>query len=681
MSDVFSRIRRRLETTLESQEELAQEREGLLIEREHVLARSKLKREQRLNFEAAVDALQNQFHEVLSQLHVPVPTSLDHAYEKFRDESSKLGGLEDDLIQAETSLTASEWTFMEKENDFYQMDLDEAFANEFFHDLPKDSQQMVEPRPDFSHNYPTEYSEALARRGRLMKTFDSLRPEQAQIWDVQELPDPSNVVQSLNDPDTAPFFSRYSEILTQIVENEVDIRHARDGLLRHENYISITTQRDLDSTQPTQTMHNLDAKPQAYSFSQLQNLPNNLSTRQRIEEWLLENLTSSAFERARYLNVLKHDLASSGITPLHSSSWVDLTSDFWSIGDSSNHAPGEDMAGHFWFSRRHGSFSATGADSSSLSHRTSQDPQFLRGSHVSILSQAGRSVPDIDYGTFPLDFEIDVDDVPHQATDHSLDFPGDTSTEEIPMVILSPQSISQEETIMEVPGLLVSVSPSLSALPDVHQNLDLAVSPAEHTNIMDHLQVQSTRALSPGSMSSRHDSVHPSDVDEPRRALECTEIDDRRVDDMPVGDSPPVGRFDDAHDTPPCRKKEFVQSPSLDQAIEPMPLDLEVNKSGLLEPSRGVQICRSDVVDRYGGKASSKVFDFLITITNLHRLPCTFKCGRSLYLYQTPISGALCAVIPQTSDRTYKSSISVAQKHPIAPIECHFARNTTYTLP
>ncbi|KAF2625109.1 hypothetical protein BU25DRAFT_412908 [Macroventuria anomochaeta] len=120
-------VRNALQHVMDMQEKLAKSREGLVIERERIRtfgSRVRKKRVEAGDTEATfMSSLRSFINDVHNKVPMELPKSLFDAYNKVERIRNELGALEEEFLQAERNLAGAEWTFMDKENDFYQFEL------------------------------------------------------------------------------------------------------------------------------------------------------------------------------------------------------------------------------------------------------------------------------------------------------------------------------------------------------------------------------------------------------------------------------------------------------------------------------------------------------------------------------------------------------------------------------
>ncbi|KAJ8118173.1 hypothetical protein OPT61_g784 [Boeremia exigua] len=139
--DSLIRFGRRIQDAANGQDKLSKSRAELLVKRERIRASSKQVHAKRVEAGDAEVALMDELRSFVN-LHEDLPASLIESFNLVESTRNDLGVLEEDFLHAERTLSGSEWTFMEEENDLYQFDLPELFDA-----LKQDLQVMAQQRP------------------------------------------------------------------------------------------------------------------------------------------------------------------------------------------------------------------------------------------------------------------------------------------------------------------------------------------------------------------------------------------------------------------------------------------------------------------------------------------------------------------------------------------------------
>lgn len=335
--DVLSQLRLQLESLSEAQEKLADAREELLLERERFRSRGKILFAHRRKTRQAEVEFMNRCREFFNEQGSTFPPALQAAYESVHTEHDKLGAMASDYLQAEEDLGANEWAFTERENGFYQFDLQDLISDDFLESTPPSEEEEPQPQPspgtpDIEEGHEElRYQAAVTDYDCLVKRFDALRQEKAIKLDLfgqskPQLPEGAHY---------SDFQDLSFHLLTQIADCEVKIHHLRDDQILHQQPIILRDrQRPVDATQPsTMAPSHLGTAAPPLSNSPLPVSLHSLSPNGRIRRWLWDRLRYSAFERDVYLNTLIQKLEQSGILGYNYLSWEDDARKYWNMSD------------------------------------------------------------------------------------------------------------------------------------------------------------------------------------------------------------------------------------------------------------------------------------------------------------------------------------------------------------
>jgi hypothetical protein len=108
---------------------LSSTRKELLIERERVKTAAGEVRQKRINAGNAEARFMNHVREFVNNHLEQLPSTLLEAYDKVRETRDGLGEAEADYLQDEEDLTGAEWMFMNRENRFYQFDINRILSS------------------------------------------------------------------------------------------------------------------------------------------------------------------------------------------------------------------------------------------------------------------------------------------------------------------------------------------------------------------------------------------------------------------------------------------------------------------------------------------------------------------------------------------------------------------------
>lgn len=124
-----SLIRQYLGEMSNTQTLLSSTRKELLIERERVKTAAGEVRQKRVNAGNAEARFMNHVREFVNNHLEQLPSTLLEAYDKVRETRDGLGEAEADYLQDEEDLTGAEWMFMNRENRFYQFDINRILSS------------------------------------------------------------------------------------------------------------------------------------------------------------------------------------------------------------------------------------------------------------------------------------------------------------------------------------------------------------------------------------------------------------------------------------------------------------------------------------------------------------------------------------------------------------------------
>ncbi|KAF2015625.1 hypothetical protein BU24DRAFT_182081 [Aaosphaeria arxii CBS 175.79] len=354
--DPLSRMRERVEALLDDQDELAEDRETLLIARQSHYAKALEVRKQRIQTGDAEAGLMTALQDAFPH---GIPPGISNAYQRLREERDKLGPLEDDYLQEGEALGGQEWRYVAKEKRFFSigvMDLledDDDDDDDGGHDR-RDIQPVPNPLPrkptSIMPSIAVQYQAAVANLRYLVKQFDTFRQETCHFSDVMSSnatdiePEPLNQVSvsSMN-----PKLQKLSSsLLDRIADAQVKVQQLRQELRNHDD--GDLNRRLRRNSEPTVIA------PRTVSFNASFKAPTEGSSHpvaefppveQRVQEWLLDILRDSALEKAYYLNILEDSMRDVGLVYNSHDSWEDRAVEFWQ-SDSDNPSPADQRAQH-----------------------------------------------------------------------------------------------------------------------------------------------------------------------------------------------------------------------------------------------------------------------------------------------------------------------------------------------
>ncbi|PVH94891.1 hypothetical protein DM02DRAFT_175458 [Periconia macrospinosa] len=301
---IISQIQRRLDEASLVQEELGNLRESLLVEREKVRSSSNQLRIQRVKAGDAEANFMNLLRKFFNERREDFPPELNAAYNVVQEARDNLGVMEEDYLQAERTLSGSEWTFMEKEGDVYQFELHELFSNLHLIDNPTgngsrlpSSQYPVSPVPEptiVARNPEEEYEMAKAELESLREKFSNLREEQSSRINVLKLPKVD--LEAISDANILPD----EDLLWKLVASEVKVQKLKQLIVPRDEIPVLLDRRmsdPLNSRSPGPEPIPLDDRATVHTESAVQTLSNDPATQQKTMEWLLDCLSSNAIQR------------------------------------------------------------------------------------------------------------------------------------------------------------------------------------------------------------------------------------------------------------------------------------------------------------------------------------------------------------------------------------------------
>ncbi|KAF2439047.1 hypothetical protein P171DRAFT_525612 [Karstenula rhodostoma CBS 690.94] len=345
-SVVISPLSRLHEVTL-AQEDVSRARQDLLVERSKTRSAGEAVRLQRIVTGNVEGQLLNALREFYNANAKAFPASITEAYGKAIQERDRLGSIEDGYFEAERTLGGSEWRFMQKEEMLYQYHfpdlrahMDSALSkytdpppppppdpvligNQTVlvhnapppppppHTLPLDSREpvvVVEPSP-INRSMPNsvvqleeQYKSAVTELDNLRKEFDSLRPQQSELLELEFGKRRTHIEASEHRVRSQVLFEQYSTLLTKLAEKEVEVQH-----LRQTRWGTPDINTDM--------------------------------SRRMSDEWMLDYVKTNPMERKMYMNVLEE----TGILMPHGDSLDEWSERYWfSHATNSSSADGPD---------------------------------------------------------------------------------------------------------------------------------------------------------------------------------------------------------------------------------------------------------------------------------------------------------------------------------------------------
>ncbi|CAN9477871.1 unnamed protein product [Alternaria alternata] len=377
-------IRQCLEEMSNTQTLLSSTRKELLIERERIKTAGREVRQKRDEAGNAEVGFMNCVRDFVNSHLEQLPTTLLNAYEKVERTRDNLGVAEENYLQAERTLAGAEWTFMNREDRFYQFDINrilfethsersiplysqpsEATSHPPIHHLPPcpvgslspDQVSKLPPPPPPPLTAvlpPTRLSlypcapmilpSSASINGRhvaVLEGVSALKKELGQLW--QRESDESVWAQGdealfaegtgILDTDMTASRSEHSDILLDVLRRgeKAEPLDTEDMGLALE--APALARRFSDSTYSSRAVPRLPV-PMRRAQTESAALFNRCSSdiTKKIEEWSLTHLKGSVIQKRLYLNTLQDN----GLEGSIGSGLEDLATEFWSK-DSLNH--------------------------------------------------------------------------------------------------------------------------------------------------------------------------------------------------------------------------------------------------------------------------------------------------------------------------------------------------------
>jgi hypothetical protein len=313
LASFIARLQRRLDDLSAQQERLVETREQLLVDREIASMNRKAIREQRgrtANTEIALlDALRKHYND----LGYPLPDDLVIAYNQVERHHSRLRSLEDEYLQPEENLGASEWKFIELETDLYQYHLTQLLSEELEEEgFEPATGEAITTRTQIDPIPPTrgvQYQAILADHVRLVKRFEDLRKQQALRMDTFTQPEHHSLRLAENTQMDREATQLSSDLLDLIAECEIRLQQLRPGL---DLSSSAAFERKRPFSEPNLNREScyerIETVSHADSEGTAQPYEDRIPVDENITEWSLQSLKNSALEKVRYLNFLRPNI-------------------------------------------------------------------------------------------------------------------------------------------------------------------------------------------------------------------------------------------------------------------------------------------------------------------------------------------------------------------------------------
>jgi hypothetical protein len=366
---LFDLIQQRLDELSDSQKKISTARKELLIERERVKTTGREVQQKRIDAGNAEAEFMSRLRQFVNDCPGELSGALLVAYDKVRQTRDDLGEIEDDYILAENDLAGAEWTFVARENRFYQFDINNILSGlnsdklasrgtqhfETPNHLPayrvppcppgslslSEALKLPPPPPPPPGLRPApcnaatqsppvqggqEYLAIIAEVETLKREFDLVRQEQAHAieWDDGDdvfFPDGDGL------PDSSLYASsnEFGDMVFSISTREAEAQQYKIADMRPAPDIPLMARRFSDPANlyrpaPTTPMRRTQTESAALSMQEDDRL------KEKIRAWSLTYLKESAVQKRLYMNILAHY----GIADPTESDWKIRAAQFWS---------------------------------------------------------------------------------------------------------------------------------------------------------------------------------------------------------------------------------------------------------------------------------------------------------------------------------------------------------------
>lgn len=309
VKQIITRFGIKLSKLATQQEEVAENREQVLVDRGNLVRSGKRVREQRDRTANAEVSFMNVLRKYHNSIGVAFPTEIDVAFSKVDQERTKLGLLEVEHTELDNDLGAQEWSFMDKENELYQYDLqllsDEIADDVETTDAPLESQQV------FSENRITssaivQYQVETTEYSRLRMCFRTFRNAIAKLFDTTTLDiDEADLV----DIDTSEAVLRFDQVLTKLAECEVRMQHLKGKRMQTADIQSSKVRHASEPLLHTESRSNIsNTSGKAYSEGTAPHHVDQIPVMHRVREWLLDCLKQNALDKMQYASILQRNM-------------------------------------------------------------------------------------------------------------------------------------------------------------------------------------------------------------------------------------------------------------------------------------------------------------------------------------------------------------------------------------
>jgi hypothetical protein len=375
---LFDSIRRRLGEMSETQTQISTTRRELLIERERVKTTGRKVQQKRIDAGNAEADFMSHLSQFVNNYRGEVSRALLIAYDKVRQTRDELGEMEDDYLLAEGDLTGAEWTFVTRENRFYQLEIKSILSGLNSIDLaclpnprheishyplahrlppcpagslsPSEVSKLPPPPPPphppfvrpqdspytlrnaITHPLPVqavqEYVATVEEMETMKREFDRARNKQAYSieWDDgDEVFFPGG--EDLPDSGLSTSAEEYGDMVFNISTSEVKAQQYRVEGMDAVLDASLSTRRFSDPAHLSRAMpKDLTSMRRTQTESAASSLRDDALVKEKIRAWSFTYLKDNAVQRRLYLNTL----AQYGVSNPIESDWKIRAAQFWS---------------------------------------------------------------------------------------------------------------------------------------------------------------------------------------------------------------------------------------------------------------------------------------------------------------------------------------------------------------
>jgi hypothetical protein len=329
-------LQTRLDALSSQQEELEEAREQLLIDRESGLLHRRSIQKQRIRTGDAEITLMDAFRNHFKQLRRPLPDDILNAYDKAEKQHLALRRLEEEHLQAEEDLGASEWRFTGMETDFYQYHIsqlllegleDEIMERTNVEATKKTSAIVLDPIPPTGQ---VQYQVIVADHNRLIKRFDALRKQRViRMETLTQFEDNQcRIAEDIEVDREATTLA--SELLDLITKCEARLQQLRPSV---EPIQRIALGRKQQISEPDfghgDWFEHFDTPSRAHSEGGTSASEDHIPIGERMEDWSLESLKNSALEKLQYLNILRPRIKNRSELKLGFEHWEPQVTRLW----------------------------------------------------------------------------------------------------------------------------------------------------------------------------------------------------------------------------------------------------------------------------------------------------------------------------------------------------------------